>query len=340
MVLGARAGQPGRLIPAVALRGLDQPLGSDLHAERREHRVARVGESCSAKVPPHSSPLAFSSSTPSISARLSTGKLVRGLDQPVLERGRGCHDLERRARRLGRRERDAGQRPDLARCAGPARRRRRAGRRARSPRPPAACVSIVERAGGAGRGADARQHPRPAPAGSPPGTPRHLSSKMPLEPGAADRRVRREPAREELRRTRPSSLGCPRVPAIEDAERPSGDVRAWPVPPPAPFRPRTGSARAREPRCGASARSPSRRPGKASCGPQSIASSSTPAARRGRERRRRPACRTVTGTATRSPLGCGSARSRHEARGGGGRRDLVVGRSEHRQRVARPRLGA
>ena len=171
-------------------------------------------------MPPQDSPLAFSSSTPSTIACGLHRELRGGLHEAALERGRGGHDLERRPGRLRGGEGDAGERADLARCAGRAPRRRRAGRRARSPRPPGGACRSWSRA-------VARRAAWRAPAralrrrSSPPGRPRRRCSNDLLEPGLPHRPVlagsrarrgraapRRSPGAPSARR---SSRRCPRA---------------------------------------------------------------------------------------------------------------------------------
>ena len=104
---------PGILVEAEALGGLDEAAGADLGPQRREHRVAGFRERALERA----------------AARLAVGvlelhALERGLrldreararpDLAGLQRGGQRDDLERRAGRLGRRERDAREAQHLA----------------------------------------------------------------------------------------------------------------------------------------------------------------------------------------------------------------------------------
>ena len=77
------------------------------------------------KLPPQDSPFAFSSSTPSMVACGLHGELGRGLDEPLLERRGGGHDLEGRARAAGEPRTRCRRGRGSRRCAGRARRCRR-----------------------------------------------------------------------------------------------------------------------------------------------------------------------------------------------------------------------
>ena len=200
--------------------------------------------------------------------RLSTGNSVVGLTSPRLERGRGGHDLEGRARRLRRREGDPGQRADLA----VARVERRdpaeaPGERGHGRLLEARVDRGAHRPGGAAAG---RARARGVPArSSPPGRPGQPVLEGLLEAVLPDRPVAREAvARRAPRRS--SAVSCGR-------ERPgdrAGDrlERRAAV---AGRAAREHLAVARQQRgalgrarCARESASPRRRPGKASSGPQ------------------------------------------------------------------------
>ena len=266
---------------------IDQPLGADLDAERREHRVARVGEALGEGA----------------AARLAVGVLEvyavdhgRGLDREpvaeldlfVLQRGRGGHDLERGARRLGRREGDAGQRADLARCGRRAPRCRRAGRPARSTA--ASCRRRVDRRPHRRRRARRERASTRGPASSvPPGNPSTCVWSARSSPELPDRRVAREAAGEEA--APHSAVVAGRHGARDRGADARGRRRgSGPGPRPAPCRPRD-RIRARS---GGSARrvsrSPPRRPGNTSSGAQSTPPRSTASCHLAAHARRRSAC--------------------------------------------------
>ena len=191
----------------------------DLHAERREHRVARVGEAVAEAAAAGLAVGVLELDAVDRSPRLSTGNSVARLDEPCLERRRGGHDLEGRARRLRGAEKAMPARaPRISPLRGVERRDRRRSRPASATT--AACWSrgVDRRAHALGAGAAARARARACP-------PRRLAAGAAAQPlleglletALADRPVGREAARvERPALLRPSPAGSS-VPAIESA---------------------------------------------------------------------------------------------------------------------------
>ena len=142
---------------------------------------------------------------------------------PRLERGRGGHDLEGRARAAAARRRRSRRAPGSRRCAGRAPRRRRGGRRAPSRPPPGGACRSWSAPAGAGRGLArastrlARQQlAARAPGAAGARTPPRARSARPASPAREAVRV------EGARAPRAVSWGSS-VPAIESAIAPSGE---------------------------------------------------------------------------------------------------------------------
>ena len=260
---GARglARHGGRRVPAVAHGRAHDPLGADLHAERREHRVARVGEAVLERPAARLAVGVLQLDAVDHGRRLDRERAARP-DRARLEGGCGGHDLEGRPRGLGRREGEAGERPDLARArvergdaAEPAGERRHRG-----------LLHVGVDRGAHGRGLarlGARHHAR---AGEQHAT-RHAAEagvECALEPVLADGPVARETARVEAALARPRVWTGPSPRRSTQPGRRAASCARPPALPPAPRRRGPGAAPAPAGCCGARAARP--RPGRGRSG--------------------------------------------------------------------------
>ena len=195
-----------RCVEAEALGGGDEALRAELGAERREDRVARLGEGDDERAAAGLAVGVLELDALRAPPRLHRVGLLRVRD-PRLERARRRDDLERRAGRLQAREGDPGEGRAPRRCAGSS-----------ATTPPRRAPSAVDRRLLDGRGdrrahgrrlarAGAREHPCPRPRSTPPGVPSRRSSKIALEARDADLRRRRAPRARRARRARSGGIG-------------------------------------------------------------------------------------------------------------------------------------
>ena len=106
-------GDPRRLAEAERTRRGHQPAGAELGAQRREHRVAGLGERLLQRASARLAAGVAQRHAGEGRGRLH-GVARRRLDDPAVERRGRRDDLERRAGRLRRRDREAGEREHRA----------------------------------------------------------------------------------------------------------------------------------------------------------------------------------------------------------------------------------